>query len=509
MRIFRILRQIRPAVGIVKRNSIAITVLSYLGIVVGYVNKILLFPNFLSEEQVGLANILVALATMYAQFSALGVNSAVVKFFPYFRTPDRRHNGLFFWSALGVSAGFVLFTVLFLLLRDPVTEYYARKSPLLSQYCLLLIPLGLTTLFFNFFTSWLQALNRTVVSSFVYEVLLRLLITAEISLYALGAIDFRQFVAGYVLIYFVPTLILLLYTLGTGQVDWRPVFSPRVRRLVSVAGVYGLWQYLGGTSMYIVPVIDQSMLAGMQGLAEGAVYTTMAYMVAAMLTPYRSIVKVATPVVTNLWKERDMDGLRRISRQASLAGLIVGCYLFLAIWVNLGNIFSLMPAAYASGRWVFLFLGLGRIVDMYSGLNGTVLVTSKKYRYDFLFSLLLVGLTVATNALLIPRYGMNGAALATMTTVLVYNVVRVVSVRRFFGIQPCAWRDLGVVGLTAALIGLSSLWPWTGGFFVDASLRTAVVSLLFGGAVYGSGISPEINGIIDRTLARIGIRPGK
>ena len=235
----------------------------------------------------------------------------------------------------------------------------------------------------------------------------------------------------------------------------------------------------------------------------------MAYMVAAMLTPYRSIVKVATPVVTNLWKERDMDGLRRISRQASLAGLIVGCYLFLAIWVNLGNIFSLMPAAYASGRWVFLFLGLGRIVDMYSGLNGTVLVTSKKYRYDFLFSLLLVGLTVATNALLIPRYGMNGAALATMTTVLVYNVVRVVSVRRFFGIQPCAWRDLGVVGLTAALIGLSSLWPRTGGFFVDASLRTAVVSLLFGGAVYGSGISPEINGIIDRTLARIGIRPRK
>ena len=495
--------------GIVKRNSIVITVLSYIGIVVGYVNKILLFPNFLSEEQVGLANILVALATMYAQFSALGVNSAVVKFFPYFRTPDRRHNGLFFWSALGVSAGFVLFTVLFLLLRDPVTEYYARKSPLLSQYCLLLIPLGLTTLFFNFFTSWLQALHKTVVSSFVYEVLLRLLITAEISLYALGTIDFRQFVAGYVLIYFVPTLILLLYTLGTRQVRLRPVVSSRVRRLVSVAGVYGLWQYLGGTSMYIVPVIDQSMLAGMQGLAEGAVYTTMAYMVAAMLTPYRSIVKVATPVVTNLWKERDMDGLRRISRQTSLAGLVVGCYLFLAIWVNLGNIFSLMPSAYASGRWVFLFLGLGRIVDMYSGMNGTVLVTSKKYRYDFLFSLLLVGLTVATNALLIPRYGMNGAALATMTTVLVYNVVRVVSVRRFFGIQPCAWRDLGVVGLTAALIGLSSLWPRTGGFFVDASLRTAAVSLLFGGAVYGSGISPEINGMIDRVLARIGVRPGK
>ena len=74
--------------GIVKRNSITITILSYLGIVVGYVNKILLFPNFLSEEQVGLANILVSMAVMYAQFSAMGINSTIVKFFPFFRTPD-------------------------------------------------------------------------------------------------------------------------------------------------------------------------------------------------------------------------------------------------------------------------------------------------------------------------------------------------------------------------------------------------------------------------------------
>lgn len=211
--------------GIVKRNSITITILSYLGIVVGYVNKILLFPNFLSEEQVGLANILVSMAVMYAQFSAMGINSTIVKFFPFFRTPDRRHNGFFFWTALGVSLGFVLFTTLFLIFREPVTEYYAQKSPLLSKYYLLLIPLGFTTLFFNFFTAWLQALYKTVVSSFVYEVALRLLVTAEISLYALGAIDFEQFIVGYVLIYFVPTLVLLVYTLWTRRIDLRPVWT--------------------------------------------------------------------------------------------------------------------------------------------------------------------------------------------------------------------------------------------------------------------------------------------
>lgn len=62
-----------------------------------------------------------------------------------------------------------------------------------------------------------------------------------------------------------------------------------------------------------------------------------------------------------------------------------------------------------------------------------ILITSKRYRYDFTFSILLVGLTVATNAALIPSLGMNGAAIATMITVVVYNLIRMAFVWKFSG----------------------------------------------------------------------------
>ena len=328
-----------------------------------------------------------------------------------------------------------MFTVLFLAFREPVMAYYSKESPLLSEHYLMLIPLGLATLSHNFFSSWLQAFYKTVVTSFVNEILLRLLISIEISLYALRLITFEQFVVGYVLIYFVPAAILLVYMATIRQTRFRPVpVTPRVRRLLSITAVYGLWQYLGGASMYIVPIVDQTMLAGICGLAEGGIYTTIIYMTSAMQMPYRSIVKVSTPVVTNLWKERDMEGMRKISRDASLMNLIAGCFLFVVIWVNLDNIFSLMPESYASGRYVFLFLGLGWVVNMYVGLNSTILMTSKKYRYEFMLSILLVGLTVLTNALMIPRWGMNGAALATMISLLVFNVGHVAFVWKFYRI---------------------------------------------------------------------------
>lgn len=232
----------------------------------------------------------------------------------------------------------------------------------------------------------------------------------------------------------------------------------------------------------------------------------MMYMVSAMLIPYRSMVKVATPVVTNLWKERDMAGMQRIHRDVSLMNLIVGCFFFLTIWINLDNIFSLMPASYSAGRYVFLFLGLGRIFEMYAGLTGVILITSKRYRYDFTFSVLLVGMTVASNAALIPSLGMNGAAIATMSTVIVYNLIRIGFVWKFFRIQPFAATDCWIVLLTGAMVGLSALIPYLGNFILDAAVRTLVISLLFGATVYYTNASPQLNATLDGLLARIGIR---
>ncbi len=492
-----------PVVGTVQRDSITITILSYVGIVIGYVNKILLLPNFFSETQVGLVNILVSFSVIYAQFSALGINFTIVKFFPFFRTEDRTHNGLFFWSGVGVSFGFILFTLLFLLFRNPVMEYYSQESPLLSQYYLLLIPMGFTTLFYNFFTSWLQAFHKNVISSFSNEIVLRLLVTIEISLYVFKVLTFEQFVIGYVLIYFVPTVILLIYTLRLHYTRYKPCFSRRVKKLASIASVYGFWQYLGGTSNYIVPTVDQAMLAGMWGLAENGIYGIMLCLVSVMQMPYRSLVKVSTPVVTELWKARDFQGMRHISREVSLMNLIAGCYLFVIIWVNLDNIFSLMPEQYSAGRYVFLFLGLGRIIDMYSGLNSAILMTSKKYRYEFLMSLFLVGLTIGTNLLLIPRFGMNGAALATMISIIIFNIGHVTFVWRFYRIQPFALKDSVVALIGLLSIGVSALIPTMGHFILDAVIRTLIITAVFGIPIYLSGISPTLNTTIERFYHRI------
>jgi len=69
---------------------------------------------------------------------------------------------------------------------------------------------------------------------------------------------------------------------------------------------------------------------------------------------------------------------------------------------------------------VFLYIALGRLFDMSTGLNGTITITSNKYRYDLIFTLFLIVLTLFTNYFFIKvaGMGMDGAAFATMITMI-------------------------------------------------------------------------------------------
>src|ERR1700761_9124653 len=99
---------------------------------VGYVN-VLLYTQYLLTEQYGLFNLLQNLAVLYSLIAGLGVPSIIVRYFPFFRTDDRRHNGFFFWVAKLALCSFVIFTAIYLLAKPVVNDIY-KDSPLFMQY---------------------------------------------------------------------------------------------------------------------------------------------------------------------------------------------------------------------------------------------------------------------------------------------------------------------------------------------------------------------------------------
>ena len=505
--------------GIVQRDGFRLTVVSYTGLLLGYINKVLLFPNFLDTEQVGLANIIINIAVIYAQFSALGLHGIMLRFFPFFRDKEKEHHGFLAWASLIMSAGFVITTIAFVLLKPFIVKHYEHDAKLLVDYYYYIIPFAFATVFFQLYDSYLRSLFKTVIPSLLNEVVIRLLVTVCITMYALKWIDFQHFVMIYVGVNCSLAVFMIAYTIYIREFFMKPRIGPRIKRLWGHMIGYGLFSILGSAGNALISNIDVIMIATLvgsqyvNGVKEGSmffvgIYTTVFFFTTVMLIPYRSILKITSPLVALYWKERNMEEMDKLYKRVTAVCMVVGTLVFLGIWADFDDIFSFMPKQFALGKYVFLYLSLGRLFDMSTGLNGVITMTSKKYRYDLIFTICLVVMTVAMNYLFIKVYGMgmNGAALATCITIVVYNVLRLIFVKYFFGIQPFEKSTFWVIALGAACFGLNSLLPFMWNVYADLVLRSGLITAVFLGPILLCKIVPDLNIFALRFLSQLGIR---
>ena len=68
--------------GKILKQSFWSTVVIYFGVLLGFINSIILFPKFLSTEQIGLIRQIISAATILIPIATFGVSSAYVKFYP-------------------------------------------------------------------------------------------------------------------------------------------------------------------------------------------------------------------------------------------------------------------------------------------------------------------------------------------------------------------------------------------------------------------------------------------
>ena len=67
--------------GIIAKQSIQGTIVTYLGVAVGFVTTFFVLTRFLSAEEIGLARVLVDAATLFIGLAQLGTSSSIIRFY--------------------------------------------------------------------------------------------------------------------------------------------------------------------------------------------------------------------------------------------------------------------------------------------------------------------------------------------------------------------------------------------------------------------------------------------
>ncbi len=482
--------------GIVQKDAFRTMLISYLGIVLGYVNKGVLFLIIFTTEQIGLVNLIISLGTLFAQFANLGTIYTTWKFLPFLKNKERKHHGFLPLILLIVTIGILVFTLLTLIFRPQIETMYLEHSAMFVSYYYWFLPIGISYVIFLVLEMYLRSFYKNIIPVFAYEIVLRLAVTISLILYYFDFISFDMFVILHSLLYLIPTVILLFYLYKLGELNLNPSSINISKRFRNILIQFSAFNYINTLGVVLVGSMDVIMIAQMIGLEATGVYTTVIFLTSALQVPYKSIIRVSSPLVADYWKFREFGKMQDLYQKVSAVGLVIGLGLFCGIWNNIDFLFSFLKPEFQAGIWVFFFLMMGRLIDMYFGINGSIFTTSKKYRYDILFTIFLIVTVFVLNLIFIPKWGIAGAAISTSIALIIYNVGRILFVWFAFRIHPFHKNQLYVILL--GLISLMTGWIINTYFLFDPIsnffVQSFLVVIIFFLPIYVFKLEPETIG---------------
>ena len=443
--------------GIVVRQSIKGTIVNYVGAFVGFLTTFFILTNYLTEEEIGLTRVLLDAAVLVAALAQLGTSASIVRYFPYFKNKEKKHNGFLGFSVLIPFAGAVFFCTLYVLFRQPIVHFFSQNSALFLEYFYYVIPLAVFFIYIGVFETYSSVLQRIVVPRFIREVGIRVMAIVVYLLWAFRIVTFDQFILLFVLTYGIAAILNLLYVLALKDYSFKPNFSAAKKPLRKNFYYYTAFLFMAAIGGTITAKIDTFMVSSMMGLKFTGIYTIAYFMAAIIDIPFRSLSAISMPIISGHLKSKDYGKVQDLYKKVSLNQLIAGSLLFVLIWINVDSIFAILPNGdrYVSGKYVVLFIALSRLVDSGFNFGLSILSLSKYYYYYLFFIFFLSALTIGTNFIFIPQYGISGAAFSTFLAFVIYNLLVMFIVYKKMKITPFSLPQLKLLLLILGLLGIN------------------------------------------------------
>lgn len=479
--------------GVVQRQGIKNTISSYIGILLGFISLIIIQPRFLKPEEIGLARLLLNFSLLISTLIPIGVTNITIKYFPVFKSERNGHHGFLGFILLILLAGFAIGASGLLIFREFIINQYRTESPLFIDYYYYIFPfsffLGLTAVL----NCYLIALFKSTVTSYLENIFVRIGYIAIILFYFFGFITLPQFIAAYVSVYFLQTLLVLYYLVRVDRpslkIDWSFFQKQGIGGMLQ----FGLLFSFVSISALGLKTLDSIMLGKFMSLEFVGIYAIVSFIPQIVETPLNALERIATARISQAYSESRMDELKDVFYKSVKYLSVIGALLFVGVNTNITYLLHFVGKDYEAASGVVYIISLGSLSAMLGGASNSLLVYTSKPWQGALMLMLLVIITFICNFLLIPVYGINGAALSTAISVFLFNVFKFFITYHRFGFQPYNFNILKVLLVMVACLMLNYFLPDLRSDILNILLRSFLLGGIFIVMIYLLRILPEFH----------------
>lgn len=501
--------------GVIIRQSIKGTIVNYVGVAIGFFTTFFVLTRFLTAEEIGLTRVLIETATLLVGLAQLGTNSSVMRYYPYFKDKKNKDHGFFFWSLLVPLVGFLIFGTLYACLRGVVGSIFAEKSALFVNYYYFVLPLAFFMLYMTIFETNANVLMRIVVPKLVREVIVRVLLLISYLLYAFKVLDIDGFVIVFCSIYGVAALINIIYLLSLNRISIKPDLKFISKSLRKDYLLYTLFLLTAAVGGVITPSINTFFISAKMGLEFTGIFAIATFIAAVIEIPYRSLGAIAQPQLSQAIKENDLPQANQLMKSVSLHQFLGGSFIFFLIWINIDVLFELLPNGnlYVVAKPVVFILGVAKLLNSVCNINASALGYSHHYYYSLILTFVLTFIAIVFNNWFIPLWGMNGAAMASLLSITVYQLLLFGLLQwklkvNIFSVGQVKILVIIIILLLINCLSVDYVLPlWRSiisnelvADIVDACLRTGILTLFGVGAIYWWHVSEDVNSLLRKYL---------
>jgi O-antigen/teichoic acid export membrane protein len=195
-------------------------------------------------------------------------------------------------------------------------------------------------------------------------------------------------------------------------------------------------------------------VAAMAGPTDAAVYAAVTRFLVFGQLAAGSIGAVAQPRLSRLVALRDDDGVRTVYRVSTTWLILTAWPIYLCFIVFAAQLPLVFGPKYAEGTTVLVVLGLAMLVATGCGLVDVVLAMAGKTFWTFANSTIALTIMVVADLLLIPAYGITGAAIGWAMAILFNNLVPLTQIGVKLRLHPFGRSTWMAALVAAATLGL-------------------------------------------------------
>ena len=239
--------------------------------------------------------------------------------------------------------------------------------------------------------------------------------------------------------------------------------------------------------------LDSIMIGQYMPIEFVGIYSIVAFIPTVIEAPLSSLDRIAYTKLSHALTHNLINEIKEIYFKSARYLFLFGGAIFLMINLNIADLLSFLPAGYEKGVHVVLIISIGTLINMAGGANSSLIFNSKYYKIGGLLVMLMAALAFGLNVLLIPIYGLEGAALSTAISVTFYTVCRYLIIYKGFNLQPYDKVMLKILFLIILGMVLHYILPRTDSSILNMVYRSTIILGTYLLGTYFFNIAPEFH----------------